>query len=36
MRRLTVKWGKLRVSVPVEFLLYVIVKACLIVHNLNV
>jgi hypothetical protein len=35
MRRMTVKWGKLRIYVPVEFLLFVIVKACIIVHNLN-
>ena len=34
MRHITVTWGKLKVELPVEFLLYVLFKAFLMLHNI--
>jgi hypothetical protein len=36
MRPMRVKWGKLYLEVPVEILLFLLVKAFLLVHKLNV
>ena len=36
MRHVTVKWGKLKVELPVELLLFALFNAFLIHHNVNV
>jgi hypothetical protein len=35
MRHVTATWGKLKVELPVEFLLALLFKAFLIAHNVN-
>jgi len=36
MRLVTVKWGKLVIEVPVEIVLFLLLKAFLMVHKMNV
>ena len=36
MRPITVKWGKLYLEVPAELILYLLFKAFLVLHSLNI
>jgi len=36
MRPITVKWGKLYLEVPAEIILYLLFKAFLVLHSLNI
>jgi len=36
MRLVTVKWGKFKLELPAELLLFVLLKTFLILHNMNV
>ena len=36
MRPITVKWGKLYLEVPAEIILYLLFKAFLVLHLLNI
>jgi len=36
MRPITVKWGKLYLEVPAELILYLLFKAFLVLHVLNI
>jgi hypothetical protein len=36
MRRIIVRWGRLRVELPAELLLFVLFKAYLALHHVNV
>jgi len=36
MRLVRVKWGKLYVELPAEIILYLLFKAFLMLHNVNV
>ena len=36
MRLVTVKWGKLYLELPAEIFLYLLFKAFLVLHSLNI
>jgi len=36
MTPITVKWGKLHLEVPTELILYLLFKAFLVLHSLNI
>jgi len=36
MRQVSVKWGKFKLELPGEILIFLLYKAFLIIHNMNV